>query len=50
MLAPGRALMGRPRLLVLDESRLGLAPLIVCDIFRVIAGLRKQRVAIPLRA
>ncbi len=40
MLALGRALMGRPRLLLLDEPSLGLAPRIVRDIFRVLAELR----------
>ena len=48
MLALGRALMSRPRLLMLDEPSLGLAPLIVRDIFRVIAGLRKTGVSILL--
>ncbi|MBV8916273.1 MAG: ABC transporter ATP-binding protein, partial [Acetobacteraceae bacterium] len=42
MLAIGRALMGRPDLLMLDEPSLGLAPLIVREIFRVIAGLRSR--------
>lgn len=40
MLAVGRALMGRPRLLMLDEPSLGLAPLIVSDMLAVIARLR----------
>ncbi|TSA18620.1 MAG: ABC transporter ATP-binding protein [Betaproteobacteria bacterium] len=48
MLALGRALMSRPRLLMLDEPSLGLAPLIVRDIFRVIAGLRDKGVSILL--
>jgi branched-chain amino acid transport system ATP-binding protein len=48
MLALGRALMSRPRLLMLDEPSLGLAPLIVRDIFRVIAGLRQTGVSILL--
>ena len=43
MLALGRALMGRPKLLMLDEPSLGLAPLIVREIFRIIAGLRRAR-------
>ena len=48
MLAIGRALMARPRLLMLDEPSLGLAPLIVRDIFRIVAGLRESGVAILL--
>ncbi len=48
MLAMGRALMGKPRLLMLDEPSLGLAPLIVRDIFRIIADLRATGVAILL--
>ncbi len=48
MLALGRALMSRPRLLLLDEPSLGLAPLIVRDIFRVIASLRATGVSILL--
>ena len=48
MLAMGRALMGRPDLLMLDEPSLGLAPLIVRDIFRIIAELRTRRCAILL--
>jgi len=48
MLAVGRALMGKPRLLLLDEPSLGLAPLIVREIFRVIAELKAQGVAILL--
>ena len=48
MLALGRALMSRPRLLLLDEPSLGLAPRIVRDIFRVLAGLRAQGLAILL--
>jgi branched-chain amino acid transport system ATP-binding protein len=48
MLALGRALMGKPRLLMLDEPSLGLAPLIVRDIFAVIAELRSAEVAILL--
>jgi branched-chain amino acid transport system ATP-binding protein len=47
-LALGRALMSRPRLLMLDEPSLGLAPLIVRDIFRIIAGLRETGVSILL--
>ena len=48
MLALGRALMSRPCLLMLDEPSLGLAPLIVRDIFHVIAGLRETGVSILL--
>lgn len=48
MLAVGRALMAQPRLLMLDEPSLGLAPLIVREIFRVVADLRKMGVAILL--
>jgi branched-chain amino acid transport system ATP-binding protein len=45
MLALGRALMAKPRLLMLDEPSLGLAPLIVKEIFRIINALRKTGVA-----
>ena len=48
MLALGRALMARPRLLMLDEPSLGLAPLIVREIFRIIADLKRTGVAILL--
>jgi len=48
MLAVGRALMAQPEILMLDEPSLGLAPLIVREIFRVIADLRKSGVAILL--
>jgi len=48
MLALGRALMGRPSLLLLDEPSLGLAPKIVADIFRVIGRLRERGIAILL--
>ncbi len=48
MLALGRALMSKPRLLMLDEPSLGLAPMIVRDIFRIIASLRDLGVSILL--
>ena len=48
MLALGRALMSKPRLLMLDEPSLGLAPLIVREIFRIIASLRETGVSILL--
>jgi branched-chain amino acid transport system ATP-binding protein len=48
MLALGRALMARPRLLLLDEPSLGLAPLIVREIFRIVVGLRELGVSILL--
>jgi len=48
MLAIGRALMARPRLLMLDEPSLGLAPRIVRDILRIVADLRSEGVAILL--
>ena len=43
MLAIGRALMAKPKLLLLDEPAMGLAPLLVQEIFRVIEDLRKQQ-------
>jgi len=48
MLAIGRALMSRPRLLMLDEPSLGLAPLIVREIFSIIADLRSRGVSVLL--
>jgi branched-chain amino acid transport system ATP-binding protein len=48
MLAMGRALMARPKLLLLDEPSLGLAPLIVREIFKIIASLRDLGVSILL--
>jgi len=48
MLAIGRALMARPRLLMLDEPSLGLAPLMVREIMRILAELRAQGITILL--
>jgi branched-chain amino acid transport system ATP-binding protein len=48
MLALGRALMARPKILLLDEPSLGLAPLIASEIFRTISRLRDQGVTILL--
>lgn len=48
MLAVGRALMSRPRLLLLDEPSLGLAPLLVKEVFRLIALLNQRGVTILL--
>ena len=48
MLALGRALMAKPRLLMLDEPSLGLAPLIVREIFHTIASLRSLGISILL--
>ena len=48
MLAIGRALMGRPKLLLLDEPSLGLSPILVKDIFQVITEINKAGVTILL--
>jgi branched-chain amino acid transport system ATP-binding protein len=48
MLAIGRALMARPRLLLLDEPSMGLAPLVVQDIFRTLRALNQEGLAIFL--
>lgn len=48
MLAVGRALMAQPKLLMLDEPSLGLAPLITREIYHIIVGLRARGVAILL--
>jgi len=48
MLAIGRGLMSRPRLLMFDEPSYGLAPLFVTEIFRIIHGLRDQGITILL--
>lgn len=48
MLAVGRALMSRPKVLMMDEPSLGLAPIIVRDIFKIIQEINKQGVTILL--
>ena len=48
MLAVGRALMSRPKLLLLDEPSLGLAPLVVQDIFRIIQEINRQGMTVLL--
>jgi branched-chain amino acid transport system ATP-binding protein len=48
MLAIGRALMGRPRLLLLDEPSTGLAPRLVAEIFRLVAEIRASGTAVLL--
>ena len=48
MLAMGRAMMARPRLLLLDEPSMGLAPVVVADIFRNIRELNEEGITIVL--
>ncbi len=48
MVAMGRGLMSKPRLCIIDEPSSGLAPIVVDEIFRIIEGLRHQRMAIFL--
>ena len=48
MLAVGRALMSRPKLMMMDEPSLGLAPLIVKEIFKIITEINRQGVTILL--
>ncbi|BDB30367.1 MULTISPECIES: ABC transporter ATP-binding protein [Cupriavidus] len=48
MLAIGRALMSRPRLLLLDEPTLGLAPLVIAQIFDIIRTIREEGVTVFL--
>ena len=48
MLAIGRAMMSKPELLVMDEPSLGLAPLVVNDVFNIIEGIRKEGTTVLL--
>jgi branched-chain amino acid transport system ATP-binding protein len=48
MLALGRALMARPRLIMMDEPSLGLAPILVSEVFRIIGSINKQGTTILL--
>lgn len=48
MLAIGRALMSKPRLMILDEPSLGLAPLVIRQIFEIIAQLREEGITVFL--
>lgn len=46
MLALGRALMGRPRFLILDEPSLGLAPRVVAEMFRIVRDINREGIAV----
>jgi branched-chain amino acid transport system ATP-binding protein len=48
MLAVGRALMSRPKLLLLDEPSLGLAPLLIREVFRIIRKINQEGTTILL--
>jgi branched-chain amino acid transport system ATP-binding protein len=48
MLAIGRALMARPRLLLMDEPSLGLAPVVVDEVFEAIEAINRQGVSVLL--
>jgi branched-chain amino acid transport system ATP-binding protein len=48
MLAIGRALMARPKVLLLDEPSMGLAPMVISQIFRIIADINKQGTTVLL--
>jgi branched-chain amino acid transport system ATP-binding protein len=48
MLAIGRGLMSQPKLFMLDEPSLGLAPIIVSEIFQIVTGLKEKGMTILL--
>ena len=48
MLAVGRAMMSRPRLIMMDEPSLGLAPMVVRDIFRIIEAINRSGITVLL--
>jgi len=48
MLAVGRAMMAKPKLMMMDEPSLGLAPLVVKDIFSIIRDLKSEGITILL--
>jgi branched-chain amino acid transport system ATP-binding protein len=48
MVAIGRALMGRPKLLLLDEPSLGLAPLVVKQVFEAVQTINKEGTSVLL--
>lgn len=48
MLAVGRALMSRPKLLMMDEPSLGLAPMMVKEIFRIVSEIHREGMTILL--
>ena len=48
MLAMGRALMSTPKLLLLDEPSMGLAPIFIQEIFDIIQDIQKQGTTVPL--
>lgn len=48
MLAVGRALMARPRMLMLDEPSMGLAPMLISEVFNIISDIKKQGIPILL--
>lgn len=48
MLAIGRAIMSRPKLLMMDEPSLGLAPMVVAEVFRVVREIRNRGITVFL--